>query len=411
MTLILFIAAILVLTVEGLVICFVPGMQRISIGGRLAVAFATGLTINAILLTAESVLGIPWLRAALLVPSFFFAAIGILAARKTTWRIEKPSADWIPVLVIMLIMFYGAATARLTCGDLILFWGPKATHFATAAKIDLAYLGNGDYYLAHPDYPPLLPLTYAWGINAARAMSWFGAVIITQFFLLAAALVVGAYSRRPLHAALFAAVLALGAAVGMIAGAADMLLVFYEVVAVCALTFEGDDRSSFVIASIALLGGAMTKVEGASLAAIIVFAFAITRRRLIAATVMALPAGAFLVAWIASMRHFHLLDSYDASKSSMHLEYTARIVQEMAREMSYRTYYLPWIAAISPLFFGRNMRRAAFPLLVGILTIGCTAWFYYHCPVDPWFWVRSSANRVLLTSLAPFVVATAAAPA
>src|SRR5581483_528165 len=242
----------------------------------------------------------------------------------------------------------------------------------------------------------------------ARTMSWFGAVVLTQFLLLASILVVGAFTRKPLYASLFAAVLGAGAAVAMIAGAADMLLVFFEIVAVCALTFEEEDRSSLIVAAVALLGAAMTKVEGASLSAIIVLAFAITRRRFLASAAMFIPPAAFLAVWVACMRRFQLFDSYNPSKP-LRLDHLGIVFREMVRETSYRTFYLPWIAAIGPMFTGRNVRRAAFPLLVGIFVIGCTAWFYLHTDADPTFWVRTSATRVLLTSLAPFVVATAAA--
>src|SRR5204863_2394835 len=66
------------------------------------------------------------------------------------------------IAAFVLLTIYGVATARETCGDLIYFWGPKGQQFHYAGSIDAGFLGAGDYVLMHSDYPPLLPLLYAW---------------------------------------------------------------------------------------------------------------------------------------------------------------------------------------------------------------------------------------------------------
>jgi len=75
------------------------------------------------------------------------------------------------ILAFALITVYGTLTARETCADLFYFWGPKAVRFAAARGIDVAFLKAPEHFLMHPDYPPLVPLLYAWGALIAGGFS------------------------------------------------------------------------------------------------------------------------------------------------------------------------------------------------------------------------------------------------
>jgi hypothetical protein len=55
-----------------------------------------------------------------------------------------------------------------------------------------------------------------------------------------------------------------------------------------------------------------------------------------------------------------------------------------------------------------NVRRAAAPLLIALLTAGAAVFFYVHLP-DPTWWILSSAPRVLLTPLTALLIAAVTA--
>jgi hypothetical protein len=421
MTTFLFVLSILLLTLEGLVVCRLYVVEEMDAAGRLAVAFATGLVINTLLLSIESALGIEWTRVSCFLPAAVIAIAGILVARRVKWFVAGPWRGWIPIAGILLLMTWGVATARVTCGDLLYFWGPKAVRFAAAGKIDVAYLTEPWFYLAHKDYPPLIPLQYVWGILGAKQMSYPGALLLLPLTVLATVAAFRGFARRRLgdersllYALLLTAVLVTAGSVAMVGGAADMMLVFFAVIALSALTFADDHRSSLVIAAIALLGCVMTKVEGASLAAIIVFSFAITRRRIAAAAAIFVPALLFIGAWLGFLKHSGLTENYSLEGRPLHLEKIGLVIQRIVPVVNYRSFYLPWFAATLPMLTGRRWDRAALPLVAGIGLVASIVWVYLHgfpgAPdLDPTYWIRSSADRVMLTALAAFVVATAAA--
>src|SRR5204862_4039916 len=129
-----------------------------------------------------------WSRTLLLV---VFALIVILLGRPgfspAKWiaglKPGLPRWSHIAILVVFAITVYGLLTARETCGDLLFFWGPKGVHFFRAGQIDLHYLFDGNNYLAHRDYPPLLPLLYAWSHTVAGKFSWWAAVLFAALCL------------------------------------------------------------------------------------------------------------------------------------------------------------------------------------------------------------------------------------
>jgi hypothetical protein len=261
----------------------------------------------------------------------------------------------------------------------------------------------------HPDYPPLLPLVYAWNSIVAHRFSYWGAILLTPFYLLATVLAFREFAaQKTKHAAayamLLAALLAFGFASGRAAGGADPQLIMFEVIALSALTFA-DAR---LIAAIALAGAVLTKVEGAAFAAVLIVAYAITRRNLRAIATVAAPAIILLASWIAFAKTNGLLDSYARGGTPLQFDKLGLVLYVTSVEASYRAMYLPWLAALAPLFIARQWRRAALPLLVAGGALLYTIFFYLH-QADTVWWIKASADRVLLTPLAAFVVASAAA--
>jgi hypothetical protein len=406
----------------GLALWRLRGVAALDLGARIAVAFAGGAVFTAALMFLFSVAGIEWSRVTIGVP---LTAVAVAAL---WWRRGgiNPSASegaggngsgrtfGVVLAVILLITLYGIATARETCGDLLYFWGPKAQAFAAAGKLDAQFLGWQHHYLMHPDYPPLMPLIEAWASIVAHRFSWWGALLTMPLLLLLAALALRGFARGRLgparagwFAMLLAALLAHTFAVGMVAGGGDPLLVFFETVAVAALTFD-DSRDTHLVAALALAGAAWTKVEGAAFVVVVLLAYAIARRCLRPLLLLAAPAALLLGAWIAFIRYEHLVDQYGRAGEKLHLQLLGGVLTQIARYVDYKSWYLPWVAVLAPLAFGRNWLRAAFPLLVAGGTFASAVYFYLHNP-DPWWWISSSAERVFLTPLACLAVAAAAA--
>ena len=408
----LFVASSVLLVMFGLAIA-----RALDLPGRVAIAFAGGTVIAGTLMFAMSVAGVRWTRVSLLVPG-----VVVLLILWRTGNLARPGRqDCLPstearrstllLLSIFALTFYGAATARMTSGDLLYFWGPKAIHFFDARAIDVAFLAFPHYYLMHPDYPPLQPLALVWSSVMTGRFSWWGAVLLAPLYLIAtvvafrslAAPRLGA-AKAGAYAALLAALLAFGFTAGRAAGGGDPMLLMFEVIALAALTFA-EGRDARVIASIMLAGAAFTKVEGSAFVVAIVIALLVVNRRAIAS---AIPAVILIASWIYFARHHDLIDSYARTDKPLLLDKLGYVLYMGGWQASYRVMYLPWIAALAPLALGRSFRRAALPLLVAALSLGYTVFFYLHEP-EPLWWIKASAERVLLTPLACLAVASAAA--
>jgi hypothetical protein len=410
---VLWVAGILFLIFPGMVFWRLPLIGGLNLAARLAIAFAGGLAIVTLLLYLYNFAHIPWTRTTVGIP---LIALGVFGFRRANlkWDSRGPLSCTL-ILIFVALTIYGVATARQTCGDLIFFWGPKGQRFHYAGKIDTDFLGYNHYYLMHHDYPPLLPLAYAWASLVAHRFSWWGALFFTPIALLAmtaafrglAAPAVGE-DRARWYAVLLAAIVGYGFAIGMVAGAAEPPLLLFEVIAIAALTFAGDERDAQILAAIALAAVAVTKVEGAAFVVITVAAFLIVTRKAVRSALIALPAVALLASWILFCWRHNLLDSYGRAKSAMHLELFGQTLRATLRQASYDVAYVPWIATLAPLAITRRIRRATLPLIVAAGTLASVLFFYLHADNPSW-WIEASAQRVLLTPLVCLVVASAAA--
>jgi hypothetical protein len=365
---------------------------------RIAYGFVAGAVVLATAMFVATAAGIAWNPWWLLLP----CGAGFLACARgggAGWKARATrGSDGLTILGFALLTVYGVLTARETCADLLYFWGPKAVRFAAARGIDLAFLKAPEHFLMHPDYPPLVPLLYAWGAMIAGGFSYWGPLLLTPVLLALTALMVGGRGG-----ALMAGLLAFGYAQGLAAGAADPMLILFEVAALCALTFLDDP----LLASVALAGAAMTKVEGAAFVTVTVIAYAIVSRRPLRALAIAIAPALLLGSWIAFASAHGLLDSYARGAGS--LSWSFDTVKMLARTASYHAYYLPWLAVLAPLAFAKRFRRAALPLLVAAGSLACILFFYMHADANRDFWIIVSAERVLLTPLAALAVAAAAA--
>jgi hypothetical protein len=414
MSVLLFITGVALLTGFGLPFLRIEALRALPLTSRIATGFAFGQLVAATLMTVMSAIHVEWSRAAIGV-----ALAAALAA--TPWRAlhdrERIDRQWRPLAMIataFAMLSYGVATARVTCADLLYFWGPKGQRFFEAEGIDVEFLRFPHYYLMHPDYPPVMTVVYAWGSEVAHRFTLWGALWLTPLYLLAATAIFFGFARTTLgdrraaiHSALFTALLAYGYAASRAAGGADPLLLLFEATALGASTFS-ERRGRWLVTGLALAGAAMTKVEGAAFAAAMLLAIALTRRSLRALVVSALPFAAALAAWIAFVRHHGLVDAYGRGTQPLLLGRLGYVLKMTMWQAMYRAYWLPWFAALAPLALGRNFRRAALPLIVAALSFLYVIYFYLHDP-EPLWWIRTSAERVLLTTLLSLLFAGAAA--
>ncbi|HUP49619.1 MAG TPA: hypothetical protein VNA04_12605 [Thermoanaerobaculia bacterium] len=407
-------ASLALFALAGLVTWRLAEIRRLDRGARASVALTCGLVFGAVLMYAESVAGIPWSRLTLGLPLLI---IGAAAFRRTPAAAPFEPARWPPLpaaafAAVALVAFHAAATARMTIGDLLLFWGPKARHFFHERAIDVAFLKFPHYYLMHPDYPPLVPLTWAGSSIVVGSFSYWGAVYTTPVVLLAAALAFRGFAAGTLgarksaaFATLLLTLLVFTAVAANTAGGGDPYLVLFETVALSALTFS-DTRAARIVAATALAGAALTKIEGAAFVAAMALSLIAVRRWRTAAAV-SIPAAALVGSWVGFANHHGLLDGYARAERQLHLGNVGLVLGTAARRLGYGAFYLPWIAALATLVASRTLRRAALPLLVGVLSIAYSLYFYLNEP-DPAWWIRASVERVMITPLMCFVVASAA---
>jgi hypothetical protein len=402
-------AAYLLLPLFGLAVWRLEGVRRLDLGARLAIAGAAGAVVVPIVLALLSIAGIEWTRASVLGTLAIVAIAGWLSIRGRA-ALPHRRVSRMPIAgiaVIAVIVAYGLLTARMSSGDLHFFWGPKAILYFQNGGIKLPVLKSTIHAYMNPDYPLLLPLINVWTLTVARQFSWWGALLAAGVFLFACVAIVRSTSGQDAVAVLMAATLGFTVAKGCIAGGAEPILLLFETVALCALTFIDDPRTQTVLAALGLAGAAATKIEGATFAIAVVLALMIVRRDFKRAMLAGAPAGLVVLGWLLFVTHYGISIVYGAGAMPMYVGVIPRTLLEIVKVAAYGVYWLPWLAAIALIALG-TPRRAALPIAVAILTTGAAVFFYIHSP-DPAPWIVASGTRVLLTPLCALLIAAAAA--
>lgn len=412
MTTLLGLVAWLLLPLFGLWTWRIDFVRRLDAAARIAIAAAAGALVTGVVMFTMSILGIRWSHTTLFLILGIIAVAGIVAVARTRAesrevRSRNIVAD-IAIVLLLVLAAYAAVDARESSGDLHYFWGPKGVRFARAGGIDADFLRNRDFYSMHPDYPPLVPLLYAWSMVVSRRFAWWAAVLSGPLLLAGIAAVVRALGGKGALTVLTVVTLAQAMLVGYAAGAADPLLVFFEAIALAALAFVEDPRAQTTLAAIGLAGAVWTKIEGTTFAiAVIVALVSVRPREWKRAAIMAAPAAALVAAWTLYISVAGVLDMYAAAgRFPIHPEVLPRTLGLMGSAASYEAFWIPWIAPLLFVATG-DWRRAAFPLLVAALTILAAIYFYIHAG-DPAWWIASSAPRVLMTPVLALDIAAIA---
>lgn len=412
-----FLAALLLLPALGWCVAPLLFWRERGWRGGLAVLSALGMVALTLTMLLQSWAGLPWTIVGLLAPFFLTAVL-------VRWRGEPRAPERhfavlrsaIPPLLMvglgLVLCAYLSASARATSSDLLLFWGPKGQHFAQAAGLDPVYLTSRSQFVLRPDYPPLLPFLYAWGTFFAGRLSWEAAVLTLPLCVLLSALAYGSAARRAIpdrqaaeRTMFLVLLLAFPLATSLCAGNGEPPLLFFEVLALSSLTFLPAEPGSFLVASLGLAGAALTKVEGAAFAGLVVLVYGgwrfLRTRSVRPALVLASLPAASLALWIAYARGHGMQDSYGGQPNGpFTLRFARTVFKGILANADYHSAYAPWIVVTVILIFGARRREWLAPALVAAGYFGFIVFCYLHGgDMDPTLWISWTAPRLLLTPL------------
>jgi hypothetical protein len=308
------------------------------------------------------------------------------------------------------LVVYAAGTARATSSDLLLFWGTKGQRFAQAGAIDVEFLRQPDHLLMHSDYPPMLPCLFAWATLTAGRFAWGAALLTLPLFLGMAAISFFGFARPVLGlrsaaecTALLVALVGFVMIGTLMAGNADPLLAYFEILALSALTLGSSKAGADVAAGLGLAGAVLTKVEGTVFAALLVSSFLLFgegRSRWRRAVGIGTPAAAALTAWMAFCRKNGLASLYSlSSHRPATMTHLSTVVSGVLREGSYGAAYTPWLVVVALGFRWRDTASTRVNLAVATGFLGFVLYIYLTSPTDPRLWIIWSASRLLLTPL------------
>ena len=383
--------------------------------GRVAIYFAFGLLSVVVEMFVLSVLGVHW-TVWMLVPLPLLSSIVALRSSMPP-RERQPGHGAVLLIagIALAILVSAVLSAMATSGDFVYFWGVKGQRWGAEHFMDTEFTKAPSHYM-HPDYPPLLPLFYAWTLlGGDGALDWWGAILATPWFLLIGATAMWAFGRSarigPIDGivALFVALYALFYVRNQVAGNAEPPLHMFEAIALAALTCwrKRSDEHDW-IAAIALSGVALTKVEGGVFVLLVcgltwMAREGTIRERLVAGVKMAILPVATLATWLLFGVAHGLTDTY-VPREDLSMQYLWPTFLELVRELSLHLWYVPWIVFAVILFCGRV--RNAIPYLVAcVLFLAFLLSIYTRAePHLEW-----SAGRTLMTPLLLFIAGTIAA--
>jgi hypothetical protein len=406
-------AAFLLLPVIGIGICAAGFVRRMPWYGRLAMATAAGALIVGVVMALMSLAGLDWSRTSLLPPLALITIAGVAAVRRFPPLAPPPAPartpwEWAAVggsIACWLVTLYGTVTARETCGDLPLTWGPKAIKFFRAGGIDAGVLHA--YPQLTVDYPPLHTLLLAWSNALSHDFSWWAALLSSPLFFAATLALIRAWTGDDLTTLLAAATLTWTYTLAYPAGCAEPVLFLFEALAILALTFGDDARGQTIAVTLGAAGAAWTKLEGSTFVIAVLIVILVAQRSLRRAVVVAIPAAVLMAGWMAFVFANDLLYMYGGARLPIYPAVLPVVLETLVKVARFDLLWLPWIVPLALIVAG-NVRRAAAPLLVSLLTTAAAVYFYLHY-YDPVWWIESSSPRVILTPLLALLIGAGAA--
>ncbi|MBI2215247.1 MAG: hypothetical protein HYU52_16480 [Acidobacteria bacterium] len=430
-----FLVAPLALAIFGLPAAWMHPVSRFSAPGRFSAAFVAGTVVYTVWLTLLSAAGIRWSDASVIVPLTLLSIGGalVLARRKVGTEVgeaESGSLVWWAAAISIasgtghLVLM--ALTSRATSVDYLYFWGVKAQRFAALGGIDTALLTDPLAVHMHSNYPPLVPIVYAWGISLAGRLPWQMGLASCAAWLLAGLPLLRDLLARRLHrdeatlaASFWFLALALALPAALSAGNAEPPMVLFVSVAIAAL-LEGSSRW---LAIVALSGVVLTKNEGL-IVFLLIAAGGIARdlaegargARLVrrAAPMLLVPLAA-LGSWLLleALRGVPMGDATRERAGELALGRAGDVVAGMVRNLDAGSAGLAWLVAVAIFVAARRRWRALLPAIVPAAgTLAFLFVYYLHFRGDELdTWMRWTMPRVSLSALAAALVGAAFAAA
>ncbi len=425
---ILWLGSLLLLPLAGMPLVWSRSLQRFSFPCRLALVAGVGAFLVSLEMTALALLNVRWNVATLTAGAFLLAlvlaavvnrgAVAGVPAPKGPGRAFGTLLSAASIFVVIVSVCSGAASS----GDLMLFWGPKAEAFAAARTIDVAYLKDPFLMYLHPSYPPLVANIYAFATMSASRFAWGASTATFPLVLVGLAMGLHGILRRwlgfPYAAAVVAFVVSAIGLMGMeadVAGNGEMLLLFFETLAIALLLSPDADRADTqVLAGVLLGGAASSKVEGLPFVLATVAMFLFVRRDNIGRPWgpilrLMVPTVAALGFWFAFGFLHHVFQGYRGYGSvwKIYPQASGVIVSGVAHSLYRIAYGLPYLLPVS-VWLALGARRSGpslIPLGVAAALVTFFLFTYIHQP-DPTLWIAWSAARILSPLIPLFVLAT-----
>lgn len=432
---VVFLLAPLALALFGLPAAWATPVDRFSAAGRFSAAFVMGVVVFTVWLTLLSTVGIRWSAASVVAPLAIGSIAGaiVLSRRVALAGNDGGETGTVAWLAGGLALAAGsghlvlmALTSRATSIDLLYFWGVKAQRFAELGAIDATLLADPLAVHMHSNYPPLLPIVYAWGIGLAGRLPWQMALASCAVWLVAGVPLLRDLLGRVMHrdeatmaSSFWFLAMALAVPASLSAGNAEPAMVLFSSVAVAALL----ERSARWLAVVALAGIVLTKNEGLVVFALIAGA-AVARdilegtrgarlaRR--AAAVVLVPLAA-LGAWLL-FEALHGVPMEDVTREKagvMALGRAGEVAAGMMKNLDAGSAGIAWLVAA--LLIAKSWRRwrALLPAIAPALgTLAFLFVYYLHFRGDGLdVWMRWTMPRVSLGALAAALVGAAFAGA
>jgi len=381
--------------------------------GRLAAGFGLGSVLLAWWATILSLANVHWSPITIAIPLLLLALVVARGKGGSTRSFRagaRPSIfkgiAWLLVFLSALYLTLVLVAGGATSSDLFYFWGVKAIHFSLTRGIDAAGLAWPYALHVHSNYPPLLPVGYAWATLLCGHYSWWGSILSAALWWAAAIPLVAALLRPRLArqtslavAVFWAAALALSLATSRSGGNAEAPLLLFVTVAGAALLGETADSppTRRWLAAFALAGAVLSKNEGMLEAALLVGATLTADlvwhkprpwRRLVT---LAIPSLIAYTPWLA-FELAHGLPLSDPAREPLfpiHLSHWSLVGKVSIGNLGAGSWGLAWILpALAVALAARRLSwdrfRAALPGLLFVAGMFAFFAFYYlHFSGDP----------------------------
>jgi hypothetical protein len=355
-----------------------------------------GAVVFHLVLTALDFAGVPWsplLLAALGAGVYGLAWRFLPRTSRSSMSSMSSEGGWgdgLALFALAAATLLGL-TAWLASPDFVFHWGIKGARFHLTRGVDYAYLARSWNWVIHPDYPNLLPETFAvtallaGGFDVPAMMLETAVLFALQLAVVREGLRRGGADRFTRQAGVALAALAGGAfwIASLLPGSADGMIVLALAAAVPPLLRPPDRTGDFQVGTIAAFAAA-SKMEGVPLAAFLVLvqwgrrAWTERRLHLGAAVRTGLPPTLVILPWLARTLHHHLfLDIHSGSFTLSSAGVIASALLETLRAPAWHG-FLP-LAFLPPLLLASRRAR---PFAVAA-TLQLLFYLYVYSTVQP----------------------------